>query len=150
MKKFIYILIASIGISCTSSNTIYKEPKTLIPKDSMVALLTDMFIASSANNVKNKFLKKEKNYMILVYEKYKIDSTRFDISNRYYTSKTEEYTDLIKKVKSNIDSIELFYIGKDSLNKRRSIKPEKVVPLEEIKESKVVFKDKLIELKKRK
>ncbi|MCT4700015.1 DUF4296 domain-containing protein [Tenacibaculum haliotis] len=150
MKKLIYILIASISISCTSSNTIYKEPKTLIPKDSMVALLTDMFIASSANNVKNKFLKKEKNYMILVYEKYKIDSTRFDISNKYYVSKTEEYTDLIKKVKSNIDSIELFYIGKDSLNKKRSIKPEKVELLEEIKESKIVFKDKLIELKKRK
>ena len=59
----------------------------------MVALLTDMYIASSAKNVKNKFLKKEKNYMILVYEKYKIDSTRFDISNKYYVSKTEEYTD---------------------------------------------------------
>ncbi len=75
----------------------------------MIALLTDMYIASSAKNQKNKFLEREKNYMILVYEKYKIDTTRFDISNTYYTSQVDEYTEILKKVKSNIDSLELFY-----------------------------------------
>ena len=65
-KRPFLLLLAS----CTS-NTIYKKPKDLIPKDSMVALLTDMYIASSAKNRKNKFLKKEKNYVVLVYEKYK-------------------------------------------------------------------------------
>ena len=95
MKHFFYIAILLFLLSCTS-NTIYKKPKNLVPKDSMIALLTDMYIASSAKNVKNKFLKREKNYMALVYGKYKIDSTRFDVSNDYYTSKIEEYTpDLI-------------------------------------------------------
>jgi hypothetical protein len=71
----------------------------------MVALLTDMYIASSANGKKNKLLKREKNYTVLIYEKYKIDTTRFDISNKYYTSKIEEYTEILEKVSSNIDSL---------------------------------------------
>ena len=50
MKKgFFYIAILLFLLSCTS-NTIYKKPKDLIPKDSMVALLTDMYIASSAKS----------------------------------------------------------------------------------------------------
>ncbi|WBX76908.1 DUF4296 domain-containing protein [Tenacibaculum ovolyticum] len=104
MKYFYYIFFCLFLFSCTS-NTIYKQPKNLIPKDSMVALLTDMYIASSANGKKNKLLKREKNYTVLIYEKYKIDTTRFDISNKYYTSKIEEYTEILEKVSSNIDSL---------------------------------------------
>lgn len=88
-------------VSCTS-NTIYKKPKNLIPKDTMVSLLTDMYLASSAKHTKNKMLEKEVNYMILVYEKYGIDSLRFEVSNTYYTSKLEEYNDMLKEVKQRI------------------------------------------------
>lgn len=121
MKKILYITVLLFLASCTS-NTIYKKPKDLIPKDSMISLLTDMYIASAAKNVKNKFLKREKNYMPLVYEKYKIDSTRFDVSNEYYTSKIEEYTDILNKVKFNIDSLWNKYTEKqevkDSINNK--------------------------------
>lgn len=106
MKKGGYFLLAVfLMFAACTSNTIYEKPKNLIPKDSMVALLTDMYIASSAKNQKNKFLKREKNYVTLVYEKYKIDSLRFDTSNAYYTSKIEDYTDMLKEVKSKIDSM---------------------------------------------
>jgi hypothetical protein len=118
MKYFFYILVFLFLISC-NSNTIYKKPKGLIPKDSMVALLTDMYVASSAKNQKNKFLKRENNYVVLVYEKHKIDSARFDISNEYYTSKIEDYTDMLTKVKTNLDSLQNRFIEekttKDSL-----------------------------------
>lgn len=114
MKSFFYICIGLFIVSCTS-NTIYKKPENLIPKDSMVSLLTDMYIASSSKNQKNKYLKREKNYMILVYEKYKIDSTRFDASNRYYTSKIDEYAEILKKVKGNIDSLDVLYRKKQEV-----------------------------------
>ncbi|WP_299118698.1 DUF4296 domain-containing protein [uncultured Tenacibaculum sp.] len=121
MRKILYITVLLFLASCTS-NTIYKKPKDLIPKDSMISLLTDMYIASSAKNVKNKFLKKEQNYVVLVYEKYKIDSTRFDTSNDYYTSKIEEYTDILNSVKSNLDSLQNIYTekqeAKDSINNK--------------------------------
>lgn len=114
MKSFFYICIGLLLVSCTS-NTIYKKPDNLIPKDSMISLLTDMYIASSAKNQKNKFLKREKNYMFLVYEKYRIDSTRFDASNTYYTSKVDEYAEILKKVKKNIDSLDVLYRKKQEV-----------------------------------
>lgn len=114
MRAALYIVVGLLLVSCTS-NTIYKKPENLIPKDSMVSLLTDMYIASSAKNQKNKFLQREKNYVVLVYEKYKIDSTRFDLSNAYYTSKVDEYTDILKRVKSNIDSLDVLYREEQSV-----------------------------------
>lgn len=119
---YFLVILFLVFASCTS-NTIYKKPENLIPKDSMIALLTDMYIASSAKNQKNKFLKREKNYVVLVYEKYKIDSTRFDVSNSYYTSKIEDYTDMLKSVKKNIDSLydtyEEEYLVQDSITKSK-------------------------------
>ncbi|MGG8497404.1 DUF4296 domain-containing protein [Tenacibaculum sp. TC6] len=123
MNKFLSFIVLTFLVSCTS-NTIYKEPKDLIPKDTMIALLTDMYLASSAKNIKNKFLKKESNYMVLVYNKYKIDTIRFDRSNKYYTSKADDYSDMLKKVKKNIDSLDKKYRElqrvKDSIDKPNS------------------------------
>ena len=90
MKKTLFFLVLIFMVSCTS-NTILEKPKDLIPKDSMVLLLTDLFIAKSAFNEKNIKNQRKINYIPLVYNKYKIDSTRFKSSNFYYTSKLEEY-----------------------------------------------------------
>jgi hypothetical protein len=119
MKK-LFFLVVFLCFSCTS-NTIYKKPKDLIPKDTMTSLIVDMYIASSARNVKNINLEKKVNYMSLVYNKYKIDSIRFQESNTYYTSKYEEYELLIKDVKQRLKDIQknLQNLKKvnDSLNK---------------------------------
>ncbi|CAM1349223.1 DUF4296 domain-containing protein [Tenacibaculum insulae] len=145
MKKVCYILVFIICTSCTTSNTIYKKPKNLIPKDSMVALLTDMYIASSAKSFKNKFLKKEKNYVFLVYKKYKIDSTRFNESNMYYTSIAEDYTEMLKEIKLNIDSLEVFYKKKqsikDSITKMKKSKGKKT-PLKLLEKNEKLLKSK--------
>jgi len=71
--------------------------------------------------------------MPLVYEKYKIDSTRFNRSNKYYTSKIEPYKDILGKVKEKIqieyDSFQKEFNIKDSLkvlkNKERKDKRRK-------------------------
>lgn len=138
-KTSIFITLIVLIVSCTS-NTIYEKPKNLIPKDTMVSLLTDMYIASSAKNHKNKFLKREKNYVFLVYDKYKIDSTRFDISNAYYTSKIDEYSDILKLVKKRIDSLfdtyEEEYVLQDSIKqlKKDSLLLKKRLKKEMLKE----------------
>tara|TARA_R110002124_G_scaffold54759_2_gene155462 strand:- start:5775 stop:6095 length:321 start_codon:yes stop_codon:yes gene_type:complete len=79
-----------------------KKPKDLIPKDTMVLLLTDLFIAKSALVEKNIQNQRKINYTPLVYNKYKIDSTRFSSSNFYYTSKLEEYELIYKAVNDNL------------------------------------------------
>lgn len=102
MNRFLLIILLLFLVSCTS-NTIYKKPKNLIPKDTMVDLLTDMMIATSSKYIKNKNLQTKVEYMALVYDKYKIDSTRFKESNIYYTSKIDEYEEIHKQVKTNLE-----------------------------------------------
>ncbi|AUC85849.1 DUF4296 domain-containing protein [Polaribacter sp. ALD11] len=103
MKKisclFIFILVAS----CTS-NTIFEKPKDLIPRDTMSLLLQEMMIASSAKFVKNKNEQKNINYMPFVYERFNIDSTRFESSNYYYMSKIDLYHEILEDAKTNLES----------------------------------------------
>ncbi|CAA0193422.1 conserved hypothetical protein [Tenacibaculum maritimum] len=129
MKIYIYIIVVSFLVSCTS-NTMYEKPKGLIPKDTMVYLLTDLFIAASARQEKNIYLKRRENYLPLVYQKFKIDSLRFYESNIYYTSKIEVYDEILKAVKRNVDTLQKKHEKelrtKDSLDaeKRKEIKDE--------------------------
>lgn len=101
MKKSIFFLGIILLVSCTSK-TILKKPMDLIPKDTMVLLLTDLYIAKSAFNEKNKNNERKINYIPLVYNKYLIDSTRFSNSNYYYTSKLEEYNLIFKEVQTKL------------------------------------------------
>ncbi len=130
MKKVVCFFLM-LGISSCTSNTIFEKPKDLIPKDTMISLLTDMYLASSAKNKENKFSKKKINYMYLVNEKYKIDTLRFDTSNNYYVSKVDEYASILGKVKQNIDSLEGIYkkekLKKDSLRKPKNIRTKELV-----------------------
>ncbi|KGL62599.1 DUF4296 domain-containing protein [Polaribacter sp. Hel1_85] len=140
MKKLSYLLLFIFLVSCTS-NTIFKKPKDLIPKDTMSLLMQDMIIASSAKFVKNKNNQKKISYMAFIYDKYKIDSLRFQNSNFYYTSKIDLYEEIINDVKIKIDEKKEFYskisseldsIRKDSLN---IIKKKKRFRLDSIKKT---------------
>lgn len=103
MKKVVFFLLIIFITSCTS-NTILEKPKDLIPRDTMVLLITDLFIAKSAIGEKNLNNNRKVNYLPLVYNKYKIDSTRFINSNFYYTSKFEEYDLIYKEVKKVLET----------------------------------------------
>lgn len=91
-------------MACTS-NTIMKKPDDLIPKNQMVDLLTDMLIASGAENIKNIELERNVNYFPLIFEKYGIDSTRFKESNYYYTSQIDDYEKILKKVDDRLKAL---------------------------------------------
>lgn len=98
MKKVsVIIVVLCVFLSCTS-NTIYEKPKDLIPKDSMVLLLKDLYVASAARNLKNIRLQKRFSYVPLIYKKYEIDSARFQRSNFYYTSKIDDYEPILNEV----------------------------------------------------
>jgi hypothetical protein len=113
MKKISSLFIFIFFLSCTS-NTIFEKPKNLIPRDTMRLLLQEMMIASSAKFIKNKKQQKNINYMPYVYEKFKIDSTRFDHSNYYYMSKIDIYQEILENAKNSLES------RSDVFNKIRS------------------------------
>ncbi|WP_299015274.1 DUF4296 domain-containing protein [uncultured Polaribacter sp.] len=103
MKLQTTLLLALILLVSCTSNTIFEEPKDLIPKDTMSLLLQEMMVATSAKFIKNKNLQKDINYMAFVFEKYKIDSTRFEISNYYYMSKIDLYKEILQKTKDELN-----------------------------------------------
>ncbi len=117
------LLVISLCFAC-NSNTIYKPPTNLIPRDTMVDLLTDMHIAVAAKSMKNLKEKRDINYMQLVYDKYKIDSLRFEQSNIFYTSNIDEYDQLLEDVRLRIEMIASTY--QQEKNKQDSIKRSKV------------------------
>lgn len=119
--------------SCTS-NTIFEKPKDLIPKDTMSLLVQEMMVASSATFIKNKDMERNINYMPLVYDKFKIDSVRFQTSNLYYMSKIDEYKLIFEEAKNSLKQQKEYYdkiksrkdsIRQDSIKRTKDLKKKK-------------------------
>ncbi len=128
MNKFFNILILSVFLGACTSNTIIKKPKNLIPKEQMVDLLTDIFLADGGDNIKNVNLQRNVNYFPLVFEKYQIDTIRFKESNYYYTSRIDDYDEILGEVDTRLKALKSNYDAEikiiDSLDrvKRDSIR----------------------------
>ncbi|MBU3011510.1 DUF4296 domain-containing protein [Polaribacter vadi] len=146
MKKLSYIFLLIFLGSCTS-NTIFKKPEDLIPRDTMSLLVQEMMIASSSKFVKNKNQEKNINYMPFVYDRFKIDSIRFNGSNLYYMSKIDLYKEIFSDAKANLDKQVAYYnvikkemdsIRKDSISKVKMIKKKE----DSIKKQTIIEKDK--------
>jgi len=105
MYKIIYITFLSLLLINCTSNTIIKKPDNLIPKNQMVDILTDMFLASGGENIKNIQLQRKVNYFPLVFEKHHIDSTQFKESNFYYVSRIDDYEEILKKVDERLQNL---------------------------------------------
>ena len=119
MKNISTALIFVLLLVSCKGNTIFEEPIDLIPKDSMVLVLKDLYLASAAKGVKNKQQQKRVSYMPLVYNKHKIDSMRFSTSNFYYISKVDVYQPMINEVMSLLEKEKAVYANlkkkKDSI-----------------------------------
>ncbi|WP_438972579.1 DUF4296 domain-containing protein [Polaribacter sp.] len=133
MKKLNSIIILVMLCSCTS-NTIFEKPKDLIPKDTMSLLVQEMMVASSATFIKNKDMERNINYMPLVYDKFKIDSVRFQTSNLYYMSKIDEYKLIFEDAKNSLKQQKEYYdkiksrkdsIRQDSIKRTKDLKKKK-------------------------
>ncbi len=145
-RVLFFIIIIVLSGACTS-NTIYKKPDDLIAKKTMVNLLTDMYLANAASEIKNKKLEKNKPYMALVYKKYGVDSTQFQHSNLYYMSKMEEYEGIYEKVEKRLqkmlDTTLIAQKKKDSLriaSSHKKFMPKAIA--KPLTEKKPVFLDK--------
>ncbi len=102
LRIFSLIFVLVIFLSSCTSNTIMKKPDDLIPKNEMIAIMTDIYLANASYNVRNKHQERQRNYMSLVYEKYGVDSARYNRSNLYYMSRIDEYEKMHVKVSENI------------------------------------------------
>jgi hypothetical protein len=110
----IFCLIFFIGclVSCQDVQK-PEKPTNLISQEVMVDILTDVYLNNAARNVNNKLLR-NKNIRLdsIVFNKYRIDSLQFALSNNYYSSNLDVYADLLSKVQENLMVLQ---IQKDSI-----------------------------------
>jgi len=150
MKNRITSLMLIILFASCKSNTIYDEPLDLIPKDSMMMLLKDLYLATAAKSIKNSRQQKKVSYTTLVYNKYNIDSLRFNSSNLYYTSKIDVYEPMLNEITALLKKEQEFFTEakkiKDSLYTdsllNNSIKIKKELKTEDIKKIDLLNKKK--------
>lgn len=148
MKNSITYLILIVLFASCRSNTIYEEPIDLIPKDSMMMLLKDLYLATAAKNIKNNRQQKKVSYITLVYNKYNIDSLRFNTSNLYYTSKIDIYEPMLNEITEMLKKEQEFFTKakkiKDSLYndslKNISFKIKKEQKIKELKKVDILKK----------
>lgn len=107
-NQLVFILAFLLIVSCESKVN-YEKPENLIPRDTMIDLLYEMHLAVGTSNLRNKNSEKDRNYLSLVYEKYDIDSTRFAISNIYYTSQAVEYEEMFEEVERRLEVLHQKY-----------------------------------------
>ena len=158
MKNRITSLILIILFASCKSNTIYDEPLDLIPKDSMMMLLKDLYLATAAKNIKNARQQKKVSYITLIYNKYNIDSLRFNSSNLYYTSKIDVYEPMLNEITAMLEKeLEIFIETKklkDSLYNdsllNNSIKIKKELKTEDLKKIDLLNKKKFKGFSKKK
>lgn len=105
MKKYAIVFFIMVLVSCKSKIE-FEKPTDLIGKDTMILMLYDMHLAVGTSNIQNVHLEKNRNYMSLVYKKYRIDSIRFAESNIYYTAKIDEYEEIFEEVQRRLKAIE--------------------------------------------
>lgn len=147
-KPIVFFVFIFLLLSC-ESNTIYKKPNDLIPKDTMVMLLKDLYLATASKGVSNVNMQRKISYTYLVYENYKIDSLRFKTSNLYYVSKVDEYKPIIDQVLELLEKEKVAFekikkrkdsILNDSLRRKKTVPKDKGMLTEKMKFSKDLLK----------
>ncbi len=101
---FLAIIVALLFWQC--SDIQYPEkPDNLIAKEVMIEIFTDAYLSTASKSYNRATLQRAEvdlgNY---IYKKYQIDSLQFEHSNAYYTAKIDEYRDMFKIVKQNLDN----------------------------------------------
>ena len=109
---FCLIFIISCSISCQDVQK-PEKPANLISQEIMIYILTDVYISNAARNVNNKLLR-NKNIKLdsVIFNKYRVDSLQFVLSNNYYSSNLDIYRDLLIKAQ---EKLMVLQIEKDSI-----------------------------------
>lgn len=101
MNKIILFLTLAFLVSCHNSEL--KKPDDLLSKKEMINLIYDMHLANKTINILPLDSIKNKNYLSVVSQKYKTDSTRFKKSNEYYLYHITDYREIYDSVYARMD-----------------------------------------------
>lgn len=102
MKNLSLLLFLMLILSCQTTDKI-KKPSNLLSKDQMVAILSDIAVLKSANDVNNNRLSKYiESPFDYVTEKYQIDSLTIAQNIEYYNFQFNDNLSIYKRIEENI------------------------------------------------
>ncbi len=115
MKKIIFIVVIFFG--CNKDSQKITAPENLISQEKMIDVIYEMTLINVSKGVNRSVL--ENNGVvpdIYIYNKYKIDSLQFALSNEFYSNDLDKYLEIYNSVKEKLqqnkqitlDSIEAY------------------------------------------
>lgn len=102
MKNLSLLLFLMVILSCQTTDKI-KKPSNLLSKDQMVAILSDIAVLKSANDVNsNRLSKYIESPFDYVTEKYQVDSLTIAQNIEYYNFQFNDNLSIYKRIEENI------------------------------------------------
>ena len=96
-------------LACASKKNVEKPTASIISKDSMILILTDMHLADADAQLRrvtfdssNVVLKKD---FETIFSRYNINTNRFKQSLKYYTSHPKEMDEMYVQVVNNLSKL---------------------------------------------
>ena len=138
--KHLIILVFIFGFFGCQDVKQPEKPQNLIPKDKMVDMLTEAYLANAARSVDNKSI--ISNGIVLdslIYRNFGVDSLQFAKSNEFYAADVNTYIEIFNKVEARLigmqtklDSIrQIERSRKDSINKESGVKKTSPEPVKD-------------------
>ena len=125
LRRFIlFVGLFFIVIACNNLKG-PEKPKNLISKDRMVDILLDAKLIRSANS-KNKIIMRDSSLNIntYVYEKHKIDSLQFALSNNYYAFHVDDYEEIYTTLADSLEKLKATLKGQEAKEWKEQTKRE--------------------------
>lgn len=98
MKKIGFVIWGMLLLGCQDIQR-PEKPENLIPEETMVSLLSEIYLGNAARSINNKHIR-ERGIKLdsFLFAKYKVDSLQFVKSNEYYAANVDTYNSIIGKV----------------------------------------------------
>lgn len=123
MKKLIAFLMVLSLLGCQNVQK-PEKPKDLIPKEEMISILTEAYLANASQSVRNQALFVQAiDLDSLIYSKFDIDSLRFKKSNDYYSFDFNTYVEMLSEVEARLQEYEE---SLDSIREARQEERERI------------------------
>jgi hypothetical protein len=104
--SYLNFLICVLIISCSEQRAQRKAAETIIEKEKMINILTDMHIVEAANSMRliadsNKTVPIAP-YQLEIFKKYNVSKTKFDSSLKYYSENHMQLNNIYDEVINEI------------------------------------------------
>lgn len=102
MKKIIIILALGFFVTIGCKNNVIQEPKILIDRTTMVAILYDLSVLEAMRSINSSSTISYPTATAYIKNNYKFDSITFAQNSKYYASDAKEYKKMFDEVKERL------------------------------------------------